>query len=317
MEPRDRWSVVVPTHDTCALTCRCLESLAVEPNLEVIVVDDASRDGTREEIERRFPQVSVISLPRNVGFTIAANVGLQAATGETMLLLNSDTEVPETSWEPLRRVFAEHPDVGIAGGRLTYADGRAQWSGGPEPGLFWLFAVSSGVGALSKPWRTRHRDRAEEARPALRPVDWVSGAAMAFRRAVWVEVGPLDDRFTFYCQDLDFCLRARDAGWRVAVADGFRVVHHHGATVSQTEGTVAHQNPELLWLDLLRWARCRRGRAWTRRAAIVLQIGAVLRLIGRRVAQVIPGRRGGGETMRSDRAYRRALARLRSASSEL
>ena len=317
MEPIGRWSVVIPTHDTRELTCRCLESLAGEPGLEVIVVDDASRDGTREEIARRFPEVSVIRLERNAGFTIAANTGLEAARGDALLLLNSDTEVPASSWAPLRRALAAHPELGVAGARLVYGDDRRQWSAGPEPGLLWLFAVASGLGALPKPWRSWRGSEAQPDGAEPRPADWVSGAAMVIRRAVWAAVGPLDTRFAFYCQDLDFCSRARDAGWSVAVVDGFRVVHHHGATVSQDEGAVAHQNPELLWLDLLLWARLRRGRAWARRAARVLRLGASLRLAGHRVVELLDGRRRDREGARSGSVYRRALARLRAASAEL
>jgi hypothetical protein len=140
-------------------------------------------------------------------------------------------------------------------------------------------------------------------------VAWVTGAAMAIRRAAWEQVGSFDERFRFYGQDLDLCLRAGDAGWLVKVLPELRVIHHHGATI-QAEGGRRRggaggggrggaggggrgdtggggrgaQHAELLWTDLLRWAGKRRGAPATRRAARALLAGGALRLAGRRLA---------------------------------
>jgi GT2 family glycosyltransferase len=107
---------------------------------------------------------------------------------------------------------------------------------------------------------------------------------MAIRRKAWEEAGPLDEDFRFYAQDLDLCLRLREAGWGVEVLPGFRVLHHHGATIGQEQGARGHQHPELLWTDLLRWARKSRSAGWARRAALALRWGGALRLAGRALA---------------------------------
>lgn len=100
------------------------------------------------------------------------------------------------------------------------------------------------------------------------PHDWVSGAAMAFRRAVWRDAGPLSERYRFYCQDIEFCLRARRAGWNVRVVDEARVVHGLGKTL---------RDPKLLRSDLLTWGRAEYGDAWWWLARAALSVAAVFR----------------------------------------
>jgi len=274
-------SIVIPTCDTRELTLRCLDSLAGGgPALEVIVVDDASADGTAEAVAARHPEAGVLIEQRRAGFTSAANRGLAAATGDVLLLLNSDTEVPAGSLAALASAFADDAGLGIAGAELRYPDGAAQWSAGLAPTPLWLLAQASGLPALLGRLPGYRRLR-PPGRGAGSPVDWVSGAALAMRRAVWAAAGPLDERYRFYCQDLDLCLAAKELGWRVAVVPGFVVHHHHGATISAGGGSAAPYHPELMWTDLVRFAGKRGGPAAARRAALALATGARLRLLGR------------------------------------
>lgn len=290
--PSPRLSVVIPTHDTRELTLRCLESLAADRaapegapgSFEVVVVDDGSRDGTAAAVRERFPAVRLLVNEEPQGFSRAANRGLAAARGAILFLLNSDTEVAPGALERLAALFDAGPRLGIAGAQLSYPDGTPQWSGGAAPTLLWLFVLSSGVGPLLGRLRPYRRLR-PLAFPGPRAVAWVTGAALALRRAVWEEVGPLDADFRFYAQDLDLCLRAGRAGWRVELRPEVRVLHHHGASVSSSAETFRRQNHALLWGDLLRWAKKDRGEAWGRRAAAALRGGARLRLLGRALAQ--------------------------------
>jgi len=112
-------------------------------------------------------------------------------------------------------------------------------------------------------------------------VDWVSGAAMAVRREVWDAAGPLDERFRFYCQDIELCLRARKAGWRVAVVENARVVHAIGGTVAGNEAL--RHDPERLWPDLLEWGAGYYGRRWSAAARIVLVSVAWMRIVWSRI----------------------------------
>jgi N-acetylglucosaminyl-diphospho-decaprenol L-rhamnosyltransferase len=278
MAPPLALSAVVPTHDTRELTLRCLAALATAdpPLAEVIVVDDGSRDGTAAAIAASYPATRLVRHDRPRGFTAAANAGLALAGGDVLLLLNSDTEVAADAPGALVAALAADSSLGIAGAALFYPGGDAQWSGGDAPGPLWLFALASGLphrlGALA-PWR--------RLRPVSghgpRPVAWVTGAAMAIQRAAWEAAGPLDERFVFYAQDLDFCLRARASGWATAVVPAARILHHHGATVSATGRlTTARHDPSLLWADLVRFAAKHGGPPAAARAVTSLRLGGAL-----------------------------------------
>jgi GT2 family glycosyltransferase len=367
-------SVVVPSRNTRELTLACVASLAAAAgaraelaSLEVVLVDDAGEDGTVEAIAASHPRVRLLRLERQAGFTGAANRGLAAASGDLLLLLNSDAEVERdgAGLAALLQRFAAEPRLGIAGATLRYPDGTPQWSGGAEPTPAWLFALASGLPELLdrlplyRRWRPPSgsaesgrgdrgggdggdrgdrgdgdgglggmggRARAgEHGMGGARSVAWVTGAAMAIRRAAWEQVGPFDERFRFYAQDLDLCLRAGDAGWLVQVLPELRVIHHHGATIQAEGGRRRRGHPggrgaqhaELLWTDLLRWAGKRGGAPAARRAARVLLAGGALRLAGRRLtapllAVLLPAAeraRFGADTA----ALRRAMAAAREA----
>ena len=278
-------SAVIPTHDTRRLTLRCLETLETErqsegSELEVIVVDDGSRDRTARAVRERFPEVLLLENHEAQGFTSAANRGLAFARGEILLLLNSDTEVCSGTLEALSRAFAEDPGLGVAGGRLYYPDGRPQWSGGRAPGLLWLFVLASGLAGLAARLPGYRRLRPLEFSVPFQ-LDWVTGAALALRREVWEEVGPMDEAFHFYAQDLDLCLRARHKGWKVKVLPSVQILHHHGETIRREAGAEARQHPEFLWIDLLQWARKSRGPLWALFAWGALLWGGGLRIVGR------------------------------------
>lgn len=302
MATPSRLSVVVPTHDTRALTLRCVDTLEAEgtPGLQIVVVDDGSSDGTADALAAAHPAVEVLRLSPAAGFTRAANLGLAQTRGDILLLLNSDTEVAPGTFAPLFEAFADDPRLGVAGAVLHYPDGSPQWSGGRAPSLLWLFGLASGLPPLLARlpgWR-----RAKPVGAVPGQVDWVTGAALAVRRRVLDEIGPLHEGFRFYAQDLDFCLRAKAAGWEVRLLPEVRVMHHHGATIG------SKSDPELLWTDLLRWARRHRGGAGG--AALALRSGAALRLLGRSLlAPFVPVERRPGWRAESE-ALRRAARAL-------
>ncbi len=313
-EPAEpRLSVVIPTRDTRELTMSCLASLRTCPpaGLEVIVVDDASGDGTVEAVAASFPDARVIRLEEQAGFTAAANRGLAAARGTVLLLLNSDTELSGECLHPLTDAFEGDPTLGAAGAELYYPDGSPQWSAGRAPTLPWLFALASGL-----PHLLRRVPGYRWARPlhgnARGRVEWVGGAAMAISREAWASVGPFDESYKFYCQDLDFCLRLQERGWRVAVVPGFRILHHQGASVAQISGATQQRfHPEFLWVDLLRWAGKGRGPTWQRRAARVVRLGTRIRIASRRAA--LPFIRAAAREVwsRDTRSFELALSAIR------
>ncbi len=295
-------SIVIPTFNTASMTLRCCRAVlaSMPAATEVIVADDGSTDGTAELLGREVPGVTVVRLESNRGFAPAANRGVGEADGRIILLLNSDAVVEEGALEAIVAAFDADPTLGIAGARLVNEDGTAQWSGGRTPTLPWMIGVVSGAGRFARFLRRRHRqeclchiDPAEANRQrtpegpmwhrhsCLCDVDWVSGAAMAIRREVWDAAGPLDERFRFYCQDIELCVRARKAGWRVAVVENARVVHAIGGTVTGN-GTLRH-DPERLWPDLLDWGSANYGRRWSAAARIALVSVAWMRIVWSRL----------------------------------
>ena len=287
-------SVVIPTHDTCGLTLRCLDAVAAWPRgeHEVIVVDDASADGTAAAVRERHPGVVLVVRARAGGFTRAVNEGLAAARGERLFLLNSDAEAPPATPGAILEAFAGRPRLGAAALPLVDEDGSPQWSAGRFPTPLWLFALASGLPGL-----LRRLPGYRLARRAARgvEVDWVPGAALALRREAWAAVGPLDEGYAFYAQDLDYCTRLSRAGWEVALLAGPPVRHRGGATIGRRPGAVGSAHPRLLWTDLARWAERNRAPAFAAAARRALRAGAGLRLAARRLATpLVPaGRRPG------------------------
>lgn len=277
-------SIVVPTHDTRELTLRCLASLAplAAAGAQVVLVDDGSRDDTESAVRADCAWVEVLRNEEAQGFSRAANRGLAAARGRLLLLLNSDTEV-DASVQRALDAFGADERLGAAGASLVGPDGRAQWSGGRLPTRAWLVAMASGLPALLGALPGYRRLRPPGAGSA--DAEWVTGAALVIRRAAWDEVGPLSEAFAFYGQDLDFCQRLRDRGWRVRLVADWRVVHVGGATIGRRPGAMSGVQPALLWSDLLLWARRRHGDAWARRTAHLMSAALAGRLAARALAR--------------------------------
>lgn len=270
-------SVIIPTYDTAEMTLVCCASVvaALPDDAEVIVVDDGSTDDTARRIGEACPSITVLRHATNRGYSAAINAGVAASRGELLLLLNSDTRIAPGTLDAYVNAFQDDPELGVAGAQLVNADGSAQWSAGTVPTLLWMVVAVSGIATLARPFRRSRRK--ENGDPG-----WVSGAAMAFRRRVWAAAGPLRKDFRFYAQDLDFCVRARRAGWKVRLLPHVRVEHRHGGTIAKA--TALPYAPDLLWLDLLTWGRGEYGEAWARRARRAMIIAAALRIAARRIS---------------------------------
>jgi len=223
-------SVLVLTHNTRELVLNCLSGFydeAVSAGWQIIVVDNASTDGTAEAIRQAFSLVELIRSERNLGFAGGNNLGLHEARGEVVCLLNADVKVTGATLRGLAETLMACPEVGAISAGLVTPDGEPQpFAFGADPRMGYL--IWRGLRALLGlgPMHRWDVDQPIE-------TDWVSGACLCVRQQVIRQVGLLDERFFLYFEDNDWCLRMRRAGWRVVYDPRFRVVHYGGASQPQ------------------------------------------------------------------------------------
>lgn len=209
---------------------RCLASIAAHPPGRphtVIVVDNASEDGSAALVAREFPAVRLVALDENRGFACGCNAGIRAGRGELVLLLNSDTIVPAGALDRLVAALERTPEAAVAGPRLVDAAGRPEISFGRMMGP-WNELRQKLIGRLygrGLPPAVRWVE-AMTRRPHF--PDWVSGACLLVWRADAEAVGLLDERYFMYAEDVDFCAAVRARGRRVLFTPDAEVVHLGG-----------------------------------------------------------------------------------------
>lgn len=230
MTPRARLSIVIVSFNTREDLERLLETLATAPPAvphEIIVVDNASHDGSPDAVRAGWPSVRVLVQAQNVGFARANNAGIRAASGDLVLLLNSDTLVPPGAIDTLIARLDAHPQAAAAGPKLVDAAGEVELSFGPM--------ITPFAELRQKIVRALHRRRFRPvsrliARAAARErmVDWVSGAALLVRRRDAEAAGLLDERFFLYTEDVDFCAALRARGRAVLFTPAATITHLRG-----------------------------------------------------------------------------------------
>jgi len=201
---------------------------------EVIVVDNASTDGSPEMVHAEFPGVRLIGNVENRGFTAANNQGLAVSQGRYLLLLNPDTEVVGDALETMVRYLETHPAAGVLGPRLVYPDGGLQ----PSRRRFPTFATALVESTIVQKWWTDNRllrryTMADTPDDAIQPVDWVVGACLLARRTAYDQVGGLDEGYFMYSEEMDWCKRIKNAGWEIVYLPSATVIHHQGKSSEQ------------------------------------------------------------------------------------
>lgn len=202
---------------------------------EVIVVDSASSDGTPTMIRARYPWARLIAEDENIGFVRGNNRALEIASGRHLLLLNPDTVVHDDALNRLVAYLDAHPDVGIVGPHVLNADGTHQSTRRRFPTRALAFFESTwlqGCAPQAMFDRFTVRDQPDD---STYPVDWVQGCALMARRAVYEQIGGLDTAYIMFSEELDWCKRAKDAGWGVVyVGDAF-ITHYGGKSTGQAQ----------------------------------------------------------------------------------
>ncbi len=235
-------SIIIVSWNTRELLARCLASVLAQasaldraitearPSLQIVVVDNASNDGSARLVRARFPQVQLVANTDNVGFARANNQAISLCTGRYILLLNPDTEVQPGALEALVTFMDRHPRAGAAGARLLDEDGSLYPSCTPAPTLlreFWrLFHLDAVWPVASYQMR-----RWELTVP--REVDVVQGACLILRREALDQVGLLDEDYFIYSEEVDLCHRLRRQGWQLWWVPQAVVTHHGGQSTRQ------------------------------------------------------------------------------------
>jgi N-acetylglucosaminyl-diphospho-decaprenol L-rhamnosyltransferase len=257
-------STIIVSADTRSLLEACLRSVeeaTAGVDAELIVVDNASTDGSVEMVRERFPDVQLITNERNLGFAAASNQGLRRCAGRLALLLNSDTVLDGSSLEAMIEFMAARPRAGMLGPRLVDADGATQASASDLPGLRMQIAsflglrrlvprsaalalartpgVGRGFQALTSGYLTPELS-AEPTRSLPKRVAFLSGACLLARRELWEQIGLLDERIFLFLEDADWCRRAAEAGWELWYLPGVEVVHFGGASFRARSGGHTH-----------------------------------------------------------------------------
>ena len=235
-------SICIVNWQTRELLRACLRALAgrpADPATEIIVADNASADGSAEMVASEFPQIPLLRNDTNLGYARATNQALSKARGDLVLLLNPDTEVRAGALEAICRFMDSHPDAAAAGCRLLNPDGTVQRScrSFPTPrallldviGLWRMFPASRVLGRYRMTWFDHAR---------VMEVDQPMASALCLRRVAVEQVGPLDEQFPIFWNDVDLCYRLRAAGWRIYFCPDAEGVHHLGASTRQARARV-------------------------------------------------------------------------------
>lgn len=254
--------VVVLNYRTAALTIDCLQSLVSEvtsvPNTQVVVTDNASGDGSVEQITAAIAQhnwqswATVMPLERNGGFAYGNNAAIRPALASDhpphyVLLLNPDTVVRPGALKALVDFMETNPTVGIAGSRLEDPDGTPQQSAFRFPTLASELDLNLRLGIVS-----RLLSRWAFAPPVgevSHPTDWVAGASMIIRPAVFEAIGLIDEGYFMYFEEVDFCLRAQQAGFPCWYVPQSRVVHLVGQSSGVTDTKRPAKRLPPYWFD--------------------------------------------------------------------
>ncbi len=284
-----RVGAVVVNHDAGDVLLECIESLQAEGISEIVVVDNASSDGSVHALEGAHPSVRILETGRNLGYGAGANRGLDTLQSDVVLVCNPDVSVHRGSVAALKAVLAADRTVAIAGPRIEEPDGSRYPSARRFPSL----GDAAGHALLGQ-WmpgnRFTRRYKMEDVEVSTSSsVDWVSGACFAVRRQAMSELGGFDEAYFMYAEDVDLCWRARRAGWRVVYVPVAVVTHLQGISTSRRpfRMLVAHHT------SAFRFAS-RSTSGWRRVALPAVAVTLAVRLVSAVVRQAFTRHFAGG-----------------------
>jgi GT2 family glycosyltransferase len=284
-KPGPSLSIIIVTYNPGGIIADCLRSLqegARGLSYEVIVVDNASQDGTPERIAQEYPQAQMIANKDNRGFAAANNQGLALAVGHYVLLLNPDVMVHPGALSAMVAFLEENSAAGIVGPRTFDGEGNVALTARPPYSVVTVLWQYLGLSRLLPnhvygQYRKACRDADSPFEPA-----WLQGSCLMLRREVYEQVGGLDEQFFLFAEETDFCDRAAGLGWRVAFIPHAHVTHYESSSVSRYI-PIKVRSHHISPLHYFR-KRGREGAVW------LLKFGYTIELLGKviiRLAQLV------------------------------
>ena len=259
-------SIVIVSYNGRDFLRRCLSSIYQHTtglDFELIVVDNASQDGTPEMVMAEFPQATLVRRPDNAGFARGTNEGIAAARGDAIMLLNPDTELHDNVLPPMLAYLREHPDVGILAPKLLDPDGSLQLSCRAFPGfstaLFNRYSLFTRL-FRRNPFSSRYL-MTDFDHTAIADVDWASAACWLLSRAAYEQVGGLDEGYFWSIEDVDYCQRAHRAGLRIVYFPEVSLVHHIGRSSATLPNRTIVSRHRGMWRYYRKYLRPRNGLA--------------------------------------------------------
>lgn len=231
-------SVVIVSWNAKKYLLECLQSLASQQtssNMEIIVVDNASTDGSPEAVSEQFPNVRLIKNNENLGFGKANNIGIKHSAGNYIYLINSDIKVLDGCLDRLLNYIEKSPTIGILGPKILNADLSLQSSCRQFPSLWNNFCYALGLSRVfsdSKIFSGEHMFYFQHDK--IKKVDVLVGCFLMVRRSAFEQVGFLDEQFFIYAEDVDWCKRFWKADWEVVFFPDAQAIHYRGASSSNS-----------------------------------------------------------------------------------
>jgi GT2 family glycosyltransferase len=269
-------AVVIVNHNTRNHLKACLASVRAERPTEIVVVDNASEDGSGPMVRAEFPEVTLYTNATNPGFGAAANQAIARISLPYVLLLNSDTRLQTGVLMKLSTYLDQHSRAAIVGPRLLYPNGSLQPSCFPFPTPLHIFLEESNLGPLIR-YIPVLRDHYLRTWPHTydRVVPWLMGGAIALRREAYEAVGGFDPSFFLYCEEVDLCYRLQQAGWQVHFTTAATIEHVGGASTSRKRAEMHHQ----FYASKLRYSRLHLTRPRQLASVVIIKSAMLAKLI--------------------------------------
>jgi GT2 family glycosyltransferase len=247
-------SIIVLSFNTKDLLEKTLGSIPKNSMYEVIVVDNASQDGSAAMVSAKFPHVKLIKLKKNIGFAAGNNVGIKQAKGRYIMLLNSDTEIVADGIELMLDYLNSHPQVGIITPKVLLPDGSIDLAchrGMPTPwNAFTYFSKLESLFPQTRLFGGYHQSYQDF--NSIHEVEATAATAMIIKKLVIDKVGLLDEQFFLYAEDLDWCLRVGSAGFSIIYFPRAIVLHHKSRSGKKTGDSQVRRQSQAHFYDTMK-----------------------------------------------------------------